>query len=167
VAIFGSYREAERAVDRLSDAKFPVERTAILGRNPQFVEQVVGRFGYLDALLRGAAVGGLVGFLIGWLFALFNWFDPTVPSGWLIVDGLWFGILAGALAGLLGHALTRGRRDFASVPTMQAERYELIVDEEVADEAARLLGISVPPEDPAVASATPDGTPRRAATDRR
>lgn len=167
VAIFGSYREAERAVDRLSDAKFPVERTAILGRNPQFVEQVVGRFGYLDALLRGAVVGGLVGLLIGWLFAVFNWFDPSVEWGWLIVDGLWFGTVVGALAGLLGHALTRGRRDFASVPTMQAERYDLIVDEEVADEAARLLGISSLPEDPAVAPAAPGRTGQRARADSR
>jgi hypothetical protein len=167
VATFGSYREAERAVDRLSDAKFPVERTAILGRNPQFVEQVVGRFGYLDALLRGATVGGLVGLLIGWLFAVFNWFEPTVASGWLILDGLWFGIVVGALAGLLGHALTGGRRDFASVPGMTAESYELIVDEEVADEAARLLKVSSPPEDPAVAPAAPDRTRQRAPADTR
>jgi hypothetical protein len=146
IAEFERYREAERAVDQLSDAKFPVERTAIIGRNPEFVEHVLGRVGYLDSLLRGALVGGMVGVLIGWLFALFNWFDPSIAWGWLILDGLWFGVIAGALAGLLGHALTRGRRDFASVPTMQAERYELLVDEEVADEAARILGIAAPAE---------------------
>jgi len=141
VATFSSYREAERAVDRLSDAKFPVERTSIVGRNPQFVEHVTGRFGYLDAMLRGALVGGMVGLLIGWLFAVFAWFDPEIAWGWLIIDGLWFGAVVGALAGLLAHALTRGRRDFASVLTMQADRYELLADEEVADEAARLLGV--------------------------
>jgi hypothetical protein len=40
------------------------------------------------------------------------------------------------------HSLTGGRRDFSSVPAMKADRYELVVDEEVADEAARILGIS-------------------------
>jgi hypothetical protein len=150
VATFSSYREAERAVDRLSDAKFPVERTAIIGRNPQFVEDVTGRFRFLDAFLRGALVGGTVGLLIGWLFAVFNWFDPTVAWGWLIIDGLWFGALVGAFAGLLGHALTGGQRDFSSVRAMQAERYELLVDEEVAEEAERLLGVSRPrPAEPA------------------
>jgi hypothetical protein len=165
VASFGSYAEAERAVDRLSDAKFPVERTAIVGRNLQFVEHVAGRVGYLDAVLRGAVTGGLVGLLIGWLFAVFNWFDPSIAWGWLILDGLWFGLIVGALAGLVAHALTRGRRDFASVPTMQAERYELMVDEEVADEAARLLGIATPPE--ARSRATPDQTPQPVRMDRR
>jgi hypothetical protein len=32
-----------------------------------------------------------------------------------------------------------GRRDFASVSGMRASRYDLQVDDEVADEAARLL----------------------------
>jgi hypothetical protein len=35
--------------------------------------------------------------------------------------------------------MTGGRRDFASVPTTTADRYELLVDEEVADQAASVL----------------------------
>jgi membrane protein required for beta-lactamase induction len=142
VSSFGTYREAERAVDRLSDEKFPVERVRIVGQDLRFVEEVTGRFTLVDAVLRGALSGGLVGLLIGWLFAVFNWFDPVVARGWLILDGLWFGLLLGALLGLLMHALTGGRRDFSSVPSMKADRYELVVDEEVADEATRILGIS-------------------------
>jgi hypothetical protein len=38
VATFGSYREAGRAVDRLSDRGFPVQRVAIVGRDLQLVE---------------------------------------------------------------------------------------------------------------------------------
>jgi hypothetical protein len=45
----------------------------------------------------------------------------------------------GGLLGLLLHAMTGGRRDFASVSGMRASRYDLQVDDEVADEAARLL----------------------------
>jgi hypothetical protein len=139
VASHPTYADAERDVDYLADSGFAVERTAIVGRGLQYVEQVTGRMGYGDAALRGALSGALVGLLIGWLFAVFNWADPVVASGWLIVDGLWFGLLVGMIFGLVTHALLRGRRDFASIPAMRAERYDVEVDEQVADEAERLL----------------------------
>jgi hypothetical protein len=139
VAWFDNYADAERAVDTLSDNDFPVERTAIVGRDLEFVEYVTGRMDYGQAALRGALTGGLVGLLVGWLFAVFNWFDPIVSSLWLVVDGLWFGALVGTVFGLLSHALTRGRRDFSSVGAMKANRYEVLVDEDVATEAERLL----------------------------
>src|SRR5687768_9923487 len=140
VATFDNYRDAERAVDALSDQRFPVDRVSIVGRDLRLVEQVTGRMTYGRSALHGALSGALVGALIGWLFTVFNWFDPVVARGWLILDGLWFGALAGALFGLLAHALTGGRRDFSSVGGMQAEHYDVLVDEEVADDAARLLG---------------------------
>jgi uncharacterized membrane protein len=139
VASFTTYEDAERAVDYLSDHRFPVEHAAIVGRDLRYVEQVTGRMGRLDATLRGALSGGLTGVLIGWLFAVFDWFDPIVASGWLVFDGLWFGMLVGAAMGFAGHLATGGRRDFASVPAMAAERYEVMVDDAVADEAKRLL----------------------------
>jgi hypothetical protein len=37
------------------------------------------------------------------------------------------------------HALQGGRRDFDAVTTMVPSRFEVVVDEDVADEAARLL----------------------------
>src|SRR5919106_5208895 len=43
IATYPSYEEAERAVDRLSDQKFPVERIAIIGTGLRSVEQVLGR----------------------------------------------------------------------------------------------------------------------------
>jgi hypothetical protein len=134
-----NYAEAERDVDYLADNGFPVERVTIVGRGLEYVEQVTGRMGYGEAVLRGLVTGGLVGLLIGWLFAIFNWFDPVVARGWLIFDALWFGMVTGALFSVLAHALLRGRRDFSSVPAMRAERYEVLVDEEVADEAQRIL----------------------------
>ena len=139
VASYSSYRDAERAVDYLSDSKFPVERVSIVGRDLQYEEQVTGRMTYAGAALRGALVGATVGVLIGWLFSLFDWSDPLIAWGWLIIHGLWFGTLVGALFGLLAHALTGGRRDFASVGAMRANRYELLVDDEVAAEAEQLI----------------------------
>jgi len=86
--------------------------------------------------------------LIGWLFGAFDWFDPVVSSAWLALDGLWFGAVVGALIGLLIHASSGGRRDFESVGTMRADRYEVLVDEELATEALRRLNEteSVPTE---------------------
>jgi hypothetical protein len=126
-------------VDHLSDNNFPVERVSIVGRDLEFVERVTGRMTYAGAALRGALSGALVGVLIGWLFSVFSWFDPVIGWGWLILDGLWFGTLVGALFGLVSHALLGGRRDFASVGAMRANRYELLVDDEVATEAERLI----------------------------
>jgi hypothetical protein len=82
----------------------------------------------------------VAGALIGWLFGVFNWTDPIVAAGWLALHGLWIGALVGAAIGLIGKALMGGARDFTSVGGMQADRYEVLVDNEVADEAMRLLG---------------------------
>jgi hypothetical protein len=49
-----------------------------------------------------------------------------------VVASLWFGMFVGALFGSITHAALR------------AERYDLVVDESVADEAARLLGATEP-----------------------
>jgi hypothetical protein len=57
----------------------------------------------------------------------------------LAIYGLLWGAVVGALLGLVLHALSGGRRDFASVGGVRATRYELMVDDEVADEAARIL----------------------------
>src|SRR4051812_43968324 len=149
IATFSSYEEAERAVDYLSDHGFPVERTAIVGRDLEYVEQVTGRMTNGRAALAGALNGAVIGFLIGWLFGIFNWYDPVVSSFWLAIDGLWFGALAGALMGLIVHALSGGRRDFSATGGMRANRYEVVVEESVADEAAHLLGELAPSGDAA------------------
>jgi Heat induced stress protein YflT domain len=139
VAVYESYGEAERAVDFLSDHGFPVERASIVGRDLRWVEQVTGRVTSGRAALQGALTGAVVGLLVGWLFGLFDWFNPVVAAGWLALDGLWFGALLGGLAGLLAHAMTGGRRDFASFGSVTADKYEVQVDDDLVEEAAGLL----------------------------
>jgi len=139
IASYPTYSEAEAAVERLTQTGFPVEHVSIVGRGLQYVEQVTGRMDWGRAALQGAMSGALIGVLIGWLFGVFDWFTPTVAAGWLALDGLWFGAVVGALFGLVGHALVRGRHEFASVGSITAERYELLVDDDLADEAVRLL----------------------------
>ena len=53
--------------------------------------------------------------------------------------GIVVGAVFGALLGALIHAAGGGERDFTSVAGLQAERYRIVVDEDVADRAAELL----------------------------
>ena len=115
IASFDDYVDAQRAVDRLSDEGFPVERVTIVGTGLRYVEQVTGRMTTGRATLTGPAL------LL------------------LVLYGLAAGALAGALLGAITHAATGGMRDFASVAGMQADRYEVVVDDDVADRAASIL----------------------------
>ena len=71
---------------------------------------------------------------------MFSFIDPLLVSALvLVVYGLVFGAIIGAIMGLIMHALTGGERDFSSIGGIEAGRYNVMVDEEVAEEAARLL----------------------------
>jgi hypothetical protein len=139
VASYESYAEAQRAVDYLADERFPVERVSIVAEDLRFVEQVVGRRGYAQAVLGGAGSGALVGAFFGFFLGLFSLVDPIGSALILVLYGLIFGAILGAIIGLLSHALTRGQRDFSSVGGIEAGRYNVMADEEVAEEASRLL----------------------------
>ncbi|USX53795.1 general stress protein [Lentzea sp. HUAS12] len=144
IASFSNYEDAERAVDHLSDNKFPVGRTAIVGVDIRMVEQVVGRMNWGRAMLHGAATGAVPGLLFGWIFGLFDLINPLVAAFTLALYGLVFGALIGAVIGAITYALQRGRRDFSSVTAMVPSRYDLVVDEEVAEDALRLLSAMTP-----------------------
>jgi hypothetical protein len=140
IATFDNYADAERVVDYLSDRQFDVSKVAIVGREMEYYEQVLGRLNYGSAALRGAGSGALVGALIGWIFGLFNWIEPLVSALVLAGYGLIFGAVMGALVGLLVHAMQRGRRDFHSVSGLRPKYYDVLADATVADSAVRLLG---------------------------
>jgi uncharacterized membrane protein len=137
VATFDNYRDAERAVDKLSDEGFPVDRAAIVGSGLKLVEQIAGR----TTTARSALSGALSGATIGAVFALFLGLFFTLAEGFLglLVYGIVVGAFFGAILGAVGQAVYGGRRDFTSVSGMQAEAYEVQVDAEVADRARELL----------------------------
>lgn len=135
VASYGDYAEAQRAVDRLSDDGFPVEHLDIIGSDLRLVERVTGRLTKARAAAAGAASGVWFGLLMGMLLGIFT-------------TGYWLGLLAvgalvgsawGALFGFLGHAATRGARDFASTRTLVAMRYDLVARNGHVDAARRGL----------------------------
>jgi hypothetical protein len=139
IASFDDYADAQRAVDRLSDEGFPVERVSIVGTGLRYVEQVTGRMTTGRAALMGAAQGAALGALFGLVFGLIFTIDPDPAVLLLVLYGLVAGAIVGALLGAITFAATGGTRDFASVAGMQADRYEVAVDEELADRAAGIL----------------------------
>jgi hypothetical protein len=144
VASYRQYAEAQRAVDYLSDQQFPVEHTAIVGRDVHLVEKVVGRLTTGKAALAGLASGAWLGLLIGVLLTLFS-----DNSFWkVLLAGLAIGALWGAVFGAVGHAATRGQRDFASRSALLAGVYDILVEPSHAARAQQMLatlGGAIPP----------------------
>jgi hypothetical protein len=136
VASFGTYEEAQEAVDRLSDQEFPVENLDIVGSDLRTVERITGRLTKRRAASAGAASGAWLGLFIALLIGLF-----TSGPAWfgLIVSGLLIGAVWGAVFGYAGHAATRGRRDFSSQRSLTAMRYDVIARGGHADEAREVL----------------------------
>ncbi|MDA8372444.1 MAG: hypothetical protein M0026_21590 [Nocardiopsaceae bacterium] len=137
IGSFDHYAQAQAMVDYLSDQRFPVEHTAIVGVGVRWVEQITGRMTYLRAAGSGAAAGAWFGLLIGLFIGLF-----AVPgTGWfvLVLTALLWGAIAGAVFGLVSHALQGGKRDFASYAGLQADRYDVIADTAHAGQARELL----------------------------
>lgn len=142
VATYDTYAQAQGAVDTLSDRRFPVERLQIVGEDLRLVEQVTGRRTWGRVAGEGLVNGALTGAFIGFLFGLFSLFDPLVSAVTLALWGAVIGAVLGLVFALLAHALTGGRRDFSSQGGMQAARYVILADEDVADDAARILAES-------------------------
>ncbi|MTE22233.1 hypothetical protein F0L17_24655 [Streptomyces sp. TRM43335] len=136
VAGFSSYQEAQAAVDHLSDERFPVEHIDIVGSDLRLVEHVTGRLTKGRAAGMGAAGGAWFGLFIGLLVGLF-----TTGPVWLglILGGLLVGAVWGAALGFVGHAATGGNRDFSSVQSLAAARYDVIVRGGQADRARDIL----------------------------
>ncbi|MFC7530696.1 general stress protein [Actinoplanes sp. GCM10030250] len=135
VGSYPDYALAQQAVDYLSDNKFPVQRTSIVGTDLRLVENVLGRLTVGRAAVAGAASGAWFGLFIGLLFGLFS------DSGWIavILTTVLIGAVWGAIFGAIAHAATGGRRDFTSRSSLQAAQYAVLADAEVADEARHLL----------------------------
>jgi hypothetical protein len=142
IASYTTYREAQQAVDRLSDEGFPVEHVAIVAEGLRFVEQITGRMGWGKAALGGTASGATTGLLIGFVFGLLSWFDPLTSAVSLALWGLLIGGIIGLVLGLVTYALTGGRRDFTSVSGMQADHYNILVDADHATKAEHVLGLT-------------------------
>ncbi|GAA1675784.1 hypothetical protein GCM10010977_21910 [Citricoccus zhacaiensis] len=137
-----AYEQAQELVDRLSDGGFPVEKTRIVGTGLRSVEQVTGRMTTGKAAGQGALGGLWFGLMIGILFLI------LAPGNFFLILllALGFGAVWGAIFGALGHAATRGRRDFSSIQVMEAESYDVLVEASHISQAAQVANGQPMPE---------------------
>ena len=124
---YNTYEEAQRLVDQLSDAGFPVQHVRIVGHDFHSVEQVTGRLTKGRAALLGRRQWRVVR-------------PVDRPAAQPLRGRPWRAggaarqradrRVLGAAFGFAAHWATGGRRDFSSVTAMVAERYTVQVDAE-------------------------------------
>ena len=141
LAVYDDYAAAQKAVDFLSDNKFPVEHCMIVGTDLKRIERITGRLTTGRVALGGLLSGIWLGIFVGLIFALFT---EEASSASARRPSL-FGALFGVIWALLGYAMTRGQRDFSSVTQVVATKYEVLVEHKVAAQARELLASSPAP----------------------
>jgi hypothetical protein len=134
IAQFGTYLEAQKAVDYLSDNHFPVQAVTIVGVDLKMVERVTGRLTYTRVSLLGLASGAWFGFFVGLLISLFG-----SAEGFSLIFAVVIGAAFGLLSGLVSYALTGGQRDFTSTSQIIAGEYRVLCLSEQAGQAIQLL----------------------------
>jgi hypothetical protein len=141
IGTYDAYADAQRAVDFLSDEKFPVEHVSIVGSDLKMVENVTGRLTRARAAIAGAGTGLWLGLFVGLLLTLFARpdDDSSPNTALLILSSAVYGAIFGAIFGFIGHALTGGRRDFSSRSRIVSSRYEIICKWNEADRAREVL----------------------------
>lgn len=138
VGTYDTYTDAQRAVDFLSDAEFPVQHVTIVGNDLRMVERVTGRLTQNRVALGGALGGAWWGLFIGALLVLFS--ASTYSALLLVLLAVLMGAVFGAVFGLIGYAATGGRRDFTSTSSVVATSYDVLCEYAHADAAREVLG---------------------------
>lgn len=137
IGTYDTYAEAQRAVDFLSDEQFPVQHVSIVGSDLKMVENVLGRVTRGRAAAAGAASGAWFGLFVGVLLSLFAGGDTSAFG--LVLAAIAYGVVFGAIFGFVGHALSRGKRDFTSRSKIVASSYEIRCTWAEADKAREVL----------------------------
>ncbi len=129
---YNSHPAAQHSVDILAEHKFPVEHVTIVGTGLKLEERVLGRWSLGRAMAAGVGTGAWIGLLIGLAF----WIVSPWTIGALILP-IALGIIFGAAFSAAAYFVQR--RAYMSSPAVVADRYDLLVDAEFADEARRML----------------------------
>jgi hypothetical protein len=140
VATYQAYDEAQAAVDKLSDEGFEVSLVSIVWSGLRRVEYVTGRRTVASAGRDGILAGAYFGALGAFIASFFITLEEGVGVLELILSWTVLGALIGAAWGMIGHARKRGQRDFSAVGKLEAESYQLWVEDSHAAQARSMLG---------------------------
>ena len=137
VGSHASYRAARQDADSLVSHGFPPDRVSVRVRGLRLVRRRLPS----DTSLRRAAGGGLLVGAIGGLLGL--WVAgvvPALPAGTVLAAGGAVAWAAVGVAGGLGVPALRARwQGRAGVEVLEADGYDVAVDDRVAEAARRLL----------------------------
>ncbi|WP_053004935.1 general stress protein [Kocuria sp. SM24M-10] len=132
---YGTYADAQKAVDHLADEQFEVDRIAIVGNDLKSVEQVTGRLSYPKVAGQGALNGMVFGAFLGMILSLLGggeWVSSLLVS--VLLGGAFWMLLA-----TVTYAMQRGKRDFTSTNQIVATSYDVVAAPEVAQRARQVL----------------------------
>lgn len=133
---FDTYDAAQKAVDTLSDAQFPVQNCLIVGTDLKQLERITGRLTWGRVMAAGALSGVWLGLFVGFIFALFDSQNNVLA---LVLSTVLVGALFGLVWSAIGYAATGGRRDFSSVSQIVPSRFEVLCEHKVAQQAREIL----------------------------
>jgi len=136
LGVFEDYKEAQEAVDYLSDNEFPVQNVLIVGTELKQLERVTGRMTWGRAVLGGIATGAWLGLLVGLLLGIF-----AAEGQWVnaVLTGVALGVVWGGILSAVAYAMQRGQRDFSSVKTIQPSKFEVLVEHRYLAQGQELL----------------------------
>jgi len=141
VATFDTFGEAQATIDRLQDANLGEDHVTILAEGLRLVGRSRDASLARPTILLGAATGAVIGILLASAFAVF-----AVPSRSLapvVLIGLLVGLIVGSASGWLAARIVSIRRGAMPRTGLDAERFSVVVDEEVADRAVGILRMTV------------------------
>jgi hypothetical protein len=152
VASAEDFSVANRAAQRLVECGVPVRGATVVGCDLRVGPQVAGQLSTSEVIMRGGALGMLVGALVTWFLVMSGLVEPVVGPTRLWVSAAIVGAVFGGSLGVAGYGLTHGRRP--APVQVRADRYAVLVDDELADRAAWLLqddqaGTGTSPANPA------------------
>ncbi len=146
---FPNYQNATQLVERLIAGDFAPNKISIIGHDPVLVERVRSRLGYGRVALSGAVTG----FWIGLIFALLlgTGIEVSPDGGVNYLPQQFFSVLVvgaglGMLFQVIRFSVTKNKRGFLSSQMPIATRYEVIVPDEDALGALKILGLAGSPE---------------------
>jgi hypothetical protein len=136
IGSYGSYEDAQRAVDHLAGNDFPVTDVTIVGVAPMLVERVAGRISWRRVLTSAAMSGAWFGLFMGLLLSMFSQGAGALPIVLGLVAGIGFSVLFSAI----GYGASRGRRrGFFTQSQLVAERYDVLSQPRNAEKGRDLL----------------------------
>lgn len=140
IADFANHEEASSYVNRLVKNDFPLHAIAIIGSDLRTVERFYAKLTYARLALRGAATGSWIGLLYGLLFGTSSTdanatAADTLNASGSILSSVIIGAGIGMLVNVLRASFVRNRRQFLSASGVVANRYDVVVPENLVEQA--------------------------------